>query len=123
MFLKNKAHKISKRKNLFIAQLIFYIMEFEFDEPWDYFNSSIVKDFGSNFPEDFFTNPATDLKPQSEKVLEDIISTSISDAGLELGIMKPARARLSCPECQSKVKSFQYNCQEAVYMCENVKVR
>jgi len=97
------------------------------DFDWNPFDLPLIKEnssFAFNNPEGpsdfdaFFLNKASN----EVNLPEEIVSTSISDADLEICLSRPHHATLLCPECKNKIKAFQYNEEMSVYMCQNIKV-
>ena len=98
------------------------------DFDWNPFDLPLIKT-DSSFPINLTENPSDfDAlflhKPSKEVNLpEEIVSTSISDADLELCIPRqPHNSRMNCPECKNRIKAFQYNEEMSVYMCQNTLV-
>lgn len=102
-------------------------MNIEQDIDWEAFDNFMTKDFSHTFPNfdqdtPFFTSYIKDQEIQEVNMPEENISTSISDIELDQKIIRPKMARMTCPECWSKIKAFQYNKDMSVFMCENIKV-
>jgi hypothetical protein len=105
-------------------------MHREYDHDWD-----VIDELYGHYESD--TRVLDPIKPNnvSEKitdnykqsgtdiVLEETISTSISEAETDRGLSRLKRLFVSCPDCAGMVKPFQFNQDMAIFMCQNKKVK